>query len=294
LLERLRERIKRADIPYYNLVKGDYWLAVYQPDSAMKHYRIATETGNGFVAAQAYERMGMIAKARHSDEGTFRMYHNAQRTWNAIYFSLDNHKDTRDFKAMKMQNQLNELKVERQNHIILILGLALLIITLTGGFIFYIFHRKRVNERNRLLQENLLLKQQEELSSLREKQALMREKDARMREELFKRMQVYEKLSDTEKEKHIHLSATDWKELQLMLDSQYDDFTKKLRSSFPMLSEKDINFCCLVRINMSMQSLTDIYCISKNSVSRKKLRLKEKMGVDEGEMLEEFLIRFGQ
>ena len=141
------------------------------------------------------------------------------------------------------------------------------------------------------MQENVLLKQQEELSNLREKEALMREKDARMREELFKRIHVFEKLSDTEQEKHIQLSDTDWKEIQLMLDSGYDDFTKKLRMQFPMLSEKDINFCCLVKINMSIQNLTDIYCISKNSVSRKKLRLKDKMGIGEGETLDGFLAR---
>ena len=97
------------------------------------------------------------------------------------------------------------------------------------------------------------------------------------------------KLSDTEKEKHIQLSDTDWKEIQLMLDSGYDDFTKKLRLQFPMLSEKDINFCCLVKINMSIQSLTDIYCISKNSISRRKLRLKEKIGIEDGTTLDEFL-----
>ena len=146
-------------------------------------------------------------------------------------------------------------------------------------------------ERSRLIQENVMLKQQEELSNLREQEALLREKDARMREELFKRMNVYEKLSDTEKEKHIQLSDTDWKELQVMLDSGYDGFTRKLRMKFPMLSEKEINFCCLVRINMSLQSLTDIYCISKNSVSRKKLRLKEKMGIGEEATLDEFLNR---
>ena len=141
------------------------------------------------------------------------------------------------------------------------------------------------------MQENIMLKQQEELSNLREKEALLREKDARMREELFKRMNVFEKLSDTEKEKHIQLSDMDWKELQLMLDSGYNGFTQKLRARFPMLSEKDINFCCLVKINMSIQNLTDIYCISKNSVSRKKLRLKEKLGVREEATLDEFLGR---
>lgn len=299
LLARLRERIKRADIPYYNMIKGDYWLAMHEPDSAMKHYRIATETGNGFIASQAYERMGMMAKARESDKEAFDMYYKAQQVWNNSYFSLANEKETRDFEAMKMLNQLNELKVERQKHVILILGLVLLLMVLLGSSVFYLFHRKRINERNRLMQENVMLKQQEELSSLREKEALMkekeallREKDARMREELFKRMQVFEKLTDMEKEKHIQLSDTDWKEIRLMVDSGYDDFTKKLRSRFPMLSEKDINFCCLVKINMSIQSLTDIYCISKNSVSRKKLRLKEKMGIGEGETLDGFLAVF--
>lgn len=77
-----------------------------------------------------------------------------------------------------------------------------------------------------------------------------------------------------------------------MLDSGYDDFTKKLRDHFPTLTEKDINFCCLVKIDMSIQSLADIYCISKNSVSRRKLRLKEKLGIDKDDSLTKFLNRF--
>ena len=287
-LEKTRARMSRLNIPYYHLVKGDYWIEMHEPDSAMKHYRIATETGNGFVASQAYERMGMLGQ---TEKETLGMYQKSLRVYNDIYLSVDNRKSTLDFEALKLKNQLNELKVERQKHVILILGLVLLVVTLIGTFVFYIFQRKRVSERNRLIQENLLLKQQEELSALREKEAILREKDARMREELFKRMNVFEKLSDTEKEKHIQLSDTDWKEIQLMLDSGYNDFTKKLRIQFPMLSEKDINFCCLVKINMSLQSLTDIYCISKNSISRRKLRLKEKMEVQEDITLDEFLNR---
>ena len=50
-LEKARARMGRPDVPYYHLVKGDYWLEMHEPDSAMKHYRIATETGNGFVAS---------------------------------------------------------------------------------------------------------------------------------------------------------------------------------------------------------------------------------------------------
>ena len=61
---------------------------------------------------------------------------------------------------------------------------------------------------------------------------------------------------------------------------------------FGQLTEKDINFCCLVKINMNLQSLANIYCISGNSVSRRKLRLKEKLGIDKDESLSKFLSRF--
>ena len=50
-----------------------------------------------------------------------------------------------------------------------------------------------------------------------------------------------------------------------------------------------MNVCCLVRMNLSLQSLDDIYCISKNSVSRRKLRMKEKMELAEETTLDEYL-----
>ena len=283
-LEQLRKQMKRMDVPYMNLVEGDIWMEMHRPDSAVKHYRIAAETGNEYIASQAYERLGMVAQAEHEMDKAFDMYQKSVRSRNELYKSSVYAQDQFDFEMLKLKNVVSELKVERQNYAILILGLSLLVVVMLGGFVLFQMHRKRTVERNRLMQENRLLKQQEELIALREK-------DARMREELFKRMQVFEKLSDTEKEKHIQLSDTDWKEIQLMLDSGYDDFTKKLRLRFPMLSEKEINFCCLVKINVSLQSLSDIYCISKNSVSRRKLRLKEKMGIGEEETLDEFLGR---
>ena len=228
--------------------------------------------------------MGHRVVTQVPDEA-FGHYLNSLRVWNDLYLTMDNRQRTLDFEELELKNQLAGLKLEHQRYTILLLALALFIVVLTSAFIIYIYRRKRINERNRLLQENLMLKQQEELSALREK-------DARMREELFKRMNVFEKLSDTEKEKHIRLSDTDWKEIRLMLDSGYNDFTRKLIQNFPDLSDKEVNFCCLVKINMSLQSLSDIYCISKNSVSRRKLRLKEKMGIGEEETLDEFLGRF--
>ena len=284
-IQGLRKQMKRSDIPYVNLIEGDLWMELHQPDSAMKHYLIASETGNDYITSVAYERMALLMEEKQSLSSALDKHIQSIETKNNLRNGYTYQQDTRDFEALKMKNELNELKVKQQSYVIVILALGASILLLVGGFVIYLLHRKR----NRLVQENLILKQQEELSALREKEALLREKDARMREELFRRVRI-ENLKDG---KHIqHISDADWKEIHLMLESTYPGFLPNLRQSFPALSEKELNFCCLVKINMSLQNLADIYCISINSVSRRKLRLKEKLGIDKEDSLSKFLNRF--
>ena len=284
-IQGLRKQMKRSDIPYINLIEGDLWMELHQPDSAMKHYLIASETGNDYITSVAYERMALLMEEKQSLSSALDKHIQSIDVKNNLRNGYTFQQDTRDFEALKMKNELNELKVKQQNYVIMILALGASILLLVGGFVIYLLHRKR----NRLVQENLILKQQEELSALREKEALLREKDAKMREELFRRVRI-ENLKDG---KHIqHISDADWKEIHLMLESTYPGFLTNLQQNFPTLTEKDINFCCLVKINMSLQNLADIYCISINSVSRRKLRLKEKLGIDKEDSLSKFLNRF--
>ena len=284
-IQGLRKQMKRSDIPYVNLIEGDLWMELHQPDSAMKHYLIASETGNDYITSVAYERMALLMEEKQSLSSALDKHIQSIETKNNLRNGYTFQQDTRDFEALKMKNELNELKVKQQSYVIVILALGASSLLLVGGFVIYLLHRKR----NRLVQENLILKQQEELSALREKEALLREKDARMREELFRRVRI-ENLKDGKNIQHI--SDADWKEIHLMLESTYPGFLPNLRQSFPALSEKELNFCCLVKINMSLQNLADIYCISINSVSRRKLRLKEKLGIDKEDSLSKFLNRF--
>ena len=288
VMEQIRRAMKRSDIPYVNLVEGDLWMEMHQPDSAMKHYRIATRTGNGYVAMQAYERMGNLMQWGEDFGKAFDMYQKSIRVRGDLYNGEFFTEGSKMFEHLKMKSQLAELEVERQRHLIVIMSLCLFALVLVGVSLFY-FYRKRTVERKRLMQENRLLRQEEELVSLREKQTALREKDARLREELFKRMNVLNKLSVSGKERHVFLSDADWEDIHLMVDSAYSNFIPKLRKNFPALTDREINFCCLVRMNLSLQSLADIYCISKNSVSRRKLRLKEKLGIDEESTLDEYL-----
>ena len=298
-LKKLRARMKRKDIPYINLMQGDLWMEMHCPDSAMKHYKIASESENTFIASQAFTRIGNMYLQQNAIAPAIQAHSKAIQATNHQHRDIYYKEQRAEFESLKQQNLLNELKVERQRHIITILGLALLVVIIIGFFIILWFHRKRELEHKQFLLDNQLLKQQEELSLLREKEAVLREKDALMREELFKRMKVAEKLpildhnQSIEEGKHINLSETDWSEIRLMLDSSYPNFIKNLKDTCPTLSEKDINFCCLIKINLSLQSLADIYCISTNSISRKKLRLKEKLRLPKEESLSQYLKRLG-
>ena len=284
-IQGLRKQMKRSDIPYINLIEGDLWMELHQPDSAMKHYLIASETGNDFITSVAYERFALLMEEKRTLDAALDKHLQSIEVKNNLKYDYAHEHDTRDFEALKLKNELNELKVKQQSYIILILGLGAFILLLCGSFTIYLLHRKRKH----LMQENLMLKQQEELSSLREKEALLREKDARMREELFRRIRI---VKDLEEGNRVHITDEDWKDIHVMLESTYPGFLANLRENFPALSEKELNFCCLVKMSMSLQQLADIYCISINSVSRRKLRLKEKLGIGKEDSLSKFLNRF--
>ena len=277
-LKKLRGQMKRKDIPFVNLVEGDIKMRMHQPDSAMKHYQLVAESEDVHLAALALERMGAWMEKKYLHEPAFDFYHKSMDRRMDLFRQLFIQQEQYDYVLLKQENLRNELKMEQQRGWILLLAFLTCLMLTTGGGLAYYFYRK-----------NRSLKEKEELASLRMKEAMLREKDARMREELLQRIHVKDKLHS---DGHIQLTDADWKDIRLMLDATYPDFTQKLQESFPALTEKDINFCCLVRIKMSLQNLSDIYCISGNSVSRKKLRLKEKLGIDKEESLTQFLNRF--
>ena len=65
-IQGLRKQMKRSDIPYINLIEGDLWMELHQPDSAMKHYLIASETGNDYITSVAYERLALLMEEKRT------------------------------------------------------------------------------------------------------------------------------------------------------------------------------------------------------------------------------------
>ena len=166
------------------------------------------------------------------------------------------------------------------------------------GFIEFLFYQWEKNKR--LLRENQLLYKEAEVSGLREKEIRLRNKEAELREALFRRMPFFHKLpslhannnQDEPGTSHkIVVTDAEWAEVTSVVNDAFDNFVVRLRQAYPQLGDKEIGFCCLVKINVNIQDLSDIYCVSKAAITKRKYRIKtDKLGItDENISLDSFL-----
>jgi len=65
----------------------------------------------------------------------------------------------------------------------------------------------------------------------------------------------------------------------------------RLKNAYPELTVEEIRFACLLKMEFSLSLLSEIYHIAKGSISRKKMRLKEKMKI-ENMTLDDFIKQF--
>lgn len=70
------------------------------------------------------------------------------------------------------------------------------------------------------------------------------------------------------------------------------DFIPRLSKKFPNLTQKDLEFCSLVRINISYKDISNFLQISHESVFKKKYRISKKMELDSEIDFQSYIIQF--
>lgn len=181
-----------------------------------------------------------------------------------------------------------------------VLAALLVIISLSVLLHHYRMNRRKLTER---LSRETCLKMEETIKrrdmeiSLARKHEELRQKEI---EKLNKSIDYYKQLNNVtlpmimrrqNAQGALHLSDDDWGIITGNADACFDMFTKRLKEYCPQLTDDDIRFCCLVKMELSMSMLSEIYHIAKASVSRRKMRLKEKIGI-ENVSFDEFIIDF--
>ncbi|WP_430934960.1 tetratricopeptide repeat protein [Saccharicrinis sp. 156] len=86
-------------------------------------------------------------------------------------------------------------------------------------------------------------------------------------------------------------SKHDWKEFDTRFTSVNQGFYKSLNERFPELTQRDHKLCALIKLNFSSKEMSLLLGISIESVHTSRYRLRQKLKLDKGENLTEFIAR---
>lgn len=293
------ERRSRYEVPHYLLLRGRTHDALNQADSAKYYYQQAAASTSATIAMEANVLLFDLINKEDYPEQAFYCKQKGNTIKHNILSNINSEIQRKEFNELKLQNELYQLHFQQQKHELWMLGIITALLSI--GFIAFFFYQKEKKER--LQQENLLLHKEAELSGLREKEIRQRNKEAELREALFRRISFFHKLPSLHADDKPDESATnskitvtnaEWAEVISAVNDAFDNFVVRLRQAYPSLGEKEIGFCCLVKTNVNLQDLSDIYCVSKAAITKRKYRIKtDKLGItDENISLDSFLKAF--
>lgn len=86
------------------------------------------------------------------------------------------------------------------------------------------------------------------------------------------------------------LQAGDFLEsFKMRFENLHPGFGKSLQEKFPELSPNDIEFCEFLKLGLSNKEIAQLLNISSNSALTRKYRIRKRMGLEEGERVEDHL-----
>lgn len=170
------------------------------------------------------------------------------------------------------------------------------IATLIIIFFFIILFYKDQKKKRKLKQEVKEKEEKNMLALIKQKEIenkLLKEKEERKKEEIrllnltvdyYKRLNAITVpilLKSQNKQGAMHLKEEEWEIIIKNTDACFNQFTTRIKTQFPQLTDEEVRLCCLIKMEISISLLSEIYHIARTSISRKKVRLKEKMGIED-------------
>ena len=260
----------KEDLASYYYIKGKYYEAMGETDSAVFYYRknisIASmysktltvkrlvelyDKQNNHIEARKYRELGKI----YEDSLTLQKQIETQ----------DNDKNVEE--NIKIQKQNDELA---HNRLIIIASSCLLGIVLV--FIIFLITRKYKKNKKHFSDESR--RSQEQIARL---QSDLTSKKSTIVTELNKSI-IYTSFTNV----RYQPSLQDFSQLEDVLNCVYDNFTERLKLYYPELSKEDIHLCCMLKIGIPIKTIGVYLRRSSSSLSMMRKRLYEKFFNKEG------------
>ena len=123
-------------------------------------------------------------------------------------------------------------------------------------------------------------KELEAMEHLSKENQYLHKREAFLCNQLIKQTELFNKLKTTK-----YIDNKLWQEIKEKIDLLFDNYTKRLCHQIPSLTDGDIQICCLIKLRFSNGDIANMLAISPTSVSKRKLRLKERIVQEIGAQL---------
>ena len=229
-----------------------------------------------------------------------------------------------DYSLIQSENKL--LKIKRQRLYISLTAICMAVLTVAVIFFYKRREEKRklaeqMRSKDDLMKEMRLQLQEKtidlhaaqekiieketaldkELSQREKMRSEYSSKEAAMRKEILRHSEIIRKMEQLNKmsqqdkiqSRSVVLSDEEQDNLAEIVNICYNNFTDRLWKKFPTLTKADISLCCLIKIGISNSNMLYLLDTSKVALKKRKNRLKhDKMGMNENDSLDEFIIEF--
>lgn len=229
-----------------------------------------------------------------------------------------------DYSLIQSENKL--LKIKRQRLYISLTAICMAVLTVAVIFFYKRREEKRklaeqMRSKDDLMKEMKLQLQEKtidlhaaqekiieketaldkELSQREKMRSEYSSKEAAMRKEILRHSEIIRKMEQLNKmsqqdkiqSRSVVLSDEEQDNLAEVINICYNNFTDRLWKKFPTLTKADISLCCLIKIGISNSNMLYLLDTSKVALKKRKNRLKhDKMGMDENDSLDEFIMEF--
>lgn len=269
--------------------------------------RLAKENNLKKYELFAYEELKEIKKLQSKPEEAYYFYDkyivlrdslfNLEKSKQIAYIEFANELEKKDKELVSFKAQ------EKKDDIIqLILVLSVIIITISGCFIYIISVQRAKKSSQLAVNKKELLKKELENSELKQKE-LKQQLDFKNKElstytlNFIKKNEIVQNIQQTiqkikkspsvEKTKLIadlnkivrkNISIDkDWEDFSRFFEDAHQGFYVSLKSKHPDLSTNDLKICSLIRLNLNVKEMAGILGISPDSARTARYRLRKKL-----------------
>ncbi len=84
----------------------------------------------------------------------------------------------------------------------------------------------------------------------------------------------------------------DWKIFEELFDQAHENFFKRLKTSYPDLTQSDLKLCAYLKLNLTSKEIAPLLNISFRGVETRRFRLRRRLSLDSDHNLVEFVMQF--